>query len=679
MAELFLAENTERGEQVVIKRILPYLSHEAEFVQMFLDEARIAAQLHHPCIIRIDELGKLNDSIFMAMEYVNGVDLRKILQEEVKLGLTVPYGIVAYVTAQVCAGLHYAHNCQGMDGKPLGVIHRDVSPQNVMVSFDGWVKLVDFGIAKASALVERSKPGVIKGKFLYLSPEQLSQERLDHRADLFAIGTMMYELATGKSPFYKSTTEAVIYAIRSEDPPPPELVRSDFPAELSRIVMKCLVKDRNRRYQQAAEIQRDLEAFIREEFPTDTSVLASYVSQLFGEAEGKAAPAKAAPQPPAAKPSQQVLVPAAKRVTADKDVEVSSDAAPTAHASAEEVARAQQLAAVRSGIMAALPHRKSMRHEQLGGGKKHATVTMRGSEKEKLERAERADRAEKQDRGDRQDRSGPIKSTPSRPAMGALAPPPLSPAPAARAPSEPPEPMTNPSEARFDENETMGDSDPEGRMTAEIPDGRQIVRKLPPSAHRAALPLPPLLEADDDDDSEEGNSTASILPGQLTALPVRRPAPPKPPARHPMLVAGISFAVVLILGIILLLVLRGRAPAPSGSSAPPPPGQGAAAPGTSALPGGEAGRAPAAAEERPAARPVPGVLKVPVMFRAPARTIILHQGQRYAPEVTFRLEPGVFTFEYRCPGRSSGISTSVTIEQGRTETQIVPLSCPPGR
>src|SRR4051812_23080995 len=356
MAELFLASDIERQEQVVIKRILPYLSHEDEFVQMFLDEARIAAQLHHPSIIQIHELGKLNESLFMAMEYVNGFDLRKILQEEVKLGLTVPYGIVAYVTAQVCAGLGYAHNSSGMDGKPLGIIHRDVSPQNVMVSFDGRVKLVDFGIAKASALVERSKPGVIKGKFLYLSPEQLTQEKLDHRADLFAIGTMMYELATGKSPFYKSTTEAVIYAIRAEDPPPPQLVRNDFPPELSRIVMKCLVKDRARRYQQAADIQRDLEAFMRDAYPTDTQELSAYITQLFASdgssGEKRAAPSGSQPAtshtppptpstasapgsarkdatvplPQAGKAS--VLVPAQKRITGDRDVPVPSDAAP---------------------------------------------------------------------------------------------------------------------------------------------------------------------------------------------------------------------------------------------------------------------------------------------------------------------------------------------------------------
>ncbi|HLL54792.1 MAG TPA: protein kinase, partial [Myxococcaceae bacterium] len=281
MAELFLAQDTEREQLVVIKRILPYLSHEAEFVQMFLDEARIAAQLDHPNIIQVHELGKLQDSMFIAMEFVEGVDVRKVLAEETKRSQTMPYSAVAYVTAQICAGLEYAHTSHGVDGKPLDVIHRDVSPQNVMVSYDGAVKLVDFGIAKAGALMERSKPGVIKGKFLYLAPEQLSQERLDRRADLFAVGTMMYELTLGKAPFYKPTTEAVIYAIRNEEALPPHLARSDFPPELSRIVMKCLVKDRNRRYQSAAEIQRDLETYLRFH-PYSQFDLASYIGQLFG-------------------------------------------------------------------------------------------------------------------------------------------------------------------------------------------------------------------------------------------------------------------------------------------------------------------------------------------------------------------------------------------------------------
>lgn len=282
MAELFLAQDTKTNRLTVLKRILPYLAQEQEFVQMFLDEARIAGQLNHPNVVEVYELGHLEGSIFIAMEFVEGVDLRKIVQQEGKRQGLVPPGIAAWLVARLCEGLHYAHHVKGADGKPMGIIHRDISPQNVMVGYDGAVKLVDFGIAKANAYVERSKPGVIKGKFLYLSPEQLSQERIDHRADLFAVGTMLYEVTTGRSPFHKPSTEAVIYAIRAEDPPPPHLLSRAYPTELSRIIMRCLAKDRAKRYQTAGEIHADLEAWLRKEPKTSKADVIEYVGHLFG-------------------------------------------------------------------------------------------------------------------------------------------------------------------------------------------------------------------------------------------------------------------------------------------------------------------------------------------------------------------------------------------------------------
>jgi serine/threonine protein kinase len=286
MAELFLAQQPPNSELVVLKRILPYLSEEPEFVQMFLDEAKIAAQLHHPNIVQVYELGKLDNTIFIAMEFVEGIDLRRVMQEESKFGANVPYGVAAAICAQVASGLDYAHNSVAVDGRPLELIHRDVSPQNVMIAYDGRVKLVDFGIAKAGAFIEaRSKPGVIKGKFLYLSPEQVAQLTLDHRADIFALGTMMYEITTGKSPFAKPTTEGILYAIRSEDPSPPHLLRDDYPQELSRIIMRCLVKDRNLRYQRAAEVAEDLEAFVNSPALRQSTDIADYIARLMGEEE----------------------------------------------------------------------------------------------------------------------------------------------------------------------------------------------------------------------------------------------------------------------------------------------------------------------------------------------------------------------------------------------------------
>ncbi|MFY0530171.1 protein kinase domain-containing protein [Archangium gephyra] len=287
----------------MIKRILPYLSEEPEFVQMFLDEARIAAQLHHPNIVQVFELGKIGESIFIAMEYLEGVDLRRILAEEAKFTAAVPYAVASRICAQVAAGLEYAHNSKGVDGRPLGLIHRDVSPQNVMVNYNGSVKLVDFGIAKAEAIAERSKPGVIKGKFLYLSPEQVMQERLDHRSDIFALGVMLYEITTGRSPYARPTTEGILYAIRFENPSPPHLLRDDYPQELSRIVMKCLVKDRNLRYQRAAQVQADLEGLLNSGMLRQSDDVAAYIARLLGEEEERTMLHVPIPKPGARKDS----------------------------------------------------------------------------------------------------------------------------------------------------------------------------------------------------------------------------------------------------------------------------------------------------------------------------------------------------------------------------------------
>ncbi len=285
MAELFLAKATATDQLFVVKRILPELADQLDFVRMFLDEARIAAQLKHPNVAQVLELGKLNSSIYLVMEYVDGVDLRKILREEMKQRRAIPPRFVAYIGSRLCAGLDYAHSCIGIDGKPIGIVHRDVSPQNIMIGFDGSVKLVDFGIAKAAAMVGRSQPGVIKGKFLYLSPEQLSQDRVDYRADIFSTGTVLYEVSTGWRPFFRTSAEAVIRAVRLEDPRSPDKVAPNYPPELARIVMKCLAKDRNLRYQRAGDVVADLEELLAREGPVETQEFVRYVAELIGGQE----------------------------------------------------------------------------------------------------------------------------------------------------------------------------------------------------------------------------------------------------------------------------------------------------------------------------------------------------------------------------------------------------------
>lgn len=285
MAELYLAKDTRSDRMVVLKRILPYLAEEDDFVHMFLDEARIAASLHHANVVEVIELGRLEGSTFIAMEWVNGIDLRRVLQIERERSGVVPPGIAAWIVARLCEGLHYAHMRTAPDGTPLGIIHRDVSPQNVMLSFRGDVKLVDFGISKATAWMTRSKPGIIKGKFLYLAPEQVSQDRADSRADLFSVGVLLYELTTGKSPFFRPTSEEVIYAIRMEEAEAPLHQRPGFPVALSRIIMKCLQKDRTKRYQTGEEVRAALEDFMRVDLPTTRADVARYLSTLFGDEE----------------------------------------------------------------------------------------------------------------------------------------------------------------------------------------------------------------------------------------------------------------------------------------------------------------------------------------------------------------------------------------------------------
>ena len=318
MAELYLAQDTRDGVSVCVKRILPYLAAEQEFSSMFLDEARIASTLHHPNIVAVRDLGNTGDNIYIVMEFVDGLDLRRVGQEEQKKKAQMPYALAAWIVARVAEGLGYAHDIcwprgHPRAGKRIGLIHRDVSPQNVMLSYDGEVKLVDFGIAKASEEMDKTKPGIIKGKFLYLAPEQVGGDKLDHRADLFALGTLLYEVTTGKSPFQRATAEGVIVAIRSEEPEEPKKVRRDFPSELAKIIRKCLQKDREKRYQSGAEVAADLDAWLDSQDEAGAPQVAAYLDKLLGGTKAKrvslppppAVPVR--PQQPSGRPGDQTV------------------------------------------------------------------------------------------------------------------------------------------------------------------------------------------------------------------------------------------------------------------------------------------------------------------------------------------------------------------------------------
>jgi serine/threonine protein kinase len=268
MAELFLAiQKSVAGFEklLVIKRILPSMNQDRAFIEMLLHEARIAATLSHPNIVQIFDVGQYDGQYFIAMEHVHGEDLRSIVRQMKKKGvLEFPLEHALAIVLGMCAGLSYAHEKHELDGSALNIVHRDISPQNVVVTFTGDVKIVDFGIAKSDSRVgEATKSGKLKGKVPYMSPEQARGEVIDGRSDVFSTGVMLFELTTGKRLFKGASEYETLRLICERDYPRPSDVRSDYPVDLEPIVMKALAKDANDRYQSAREMQSDIESFVR--------------------------------------------------------------------------------------------------------------------------------------------------------------------------------------------------------------------------------------------------------------------------------------------------------------------------------------------------------------------------------------------------------------------------------
>src|SRR4051812_45646386 len=264
MAEVWLARQTGiEGfkRHMVIKRILPHLADDPEFVQMFLNEARIAANFNHPNIAQIYDLGEVDGAYYIAMEFVHGEDLGRIMRKAWGTGQWIAYPIGIRIVAQACEGLFYAHTRSDDTGRPLKVVHRDISPQNILIGFDGSVKLVDFGIAKAADSASMTKSGAIKGKFAYMAPEQAGGRSIDHRADLFAIGLTLYELLTGTRPLKKESEIATLQAALACEIPPPSQV-ADVPPELDPIVMKAIAKKVDDRYPDARQFGMALDEFL---------------------------------------------------------------------------------------------------------------------------------------------------------------------------------------------------------------------------------------------------------------------------------------------------------------------------------------------------------------------------------------------------------------------------------
>jgi len=265
MAEVYKAKmfGVEGFEKIVaIKKILPEVAEDTDFIRMFIDEAKIAVQLQHPNIVQILELGKIEDSYFIAMELVNGKDLKTIRKQMKKVDLLMPVEQSAHIIAQVCDGLDYAHRKTDEKMNPLNIVHRDISPQNIIISYEGTVKLLDFGIAKAKSKSTKTQAGMLKGKFSYMSPEQVAAMPLDRRSDIFSLGVVFFEMLTGKRLFLGKNDVETLEKIRKADVPPPSLFNHDVTPELDRIVLKALAKNRDERYQWASELAEDLRRFV---------------------------------------------------------------------------------------------------------------------------------------------------------------------------------------------------------------------------------------------------------------------------------------------------------------------------------------------------------------------------------------------------------------------------------
>ena len=264
MAEVFVAKafGVEGFERLLaIKKILPTMSEDPEFIHMFVDEARIAAQLSHANIVQVLELGKHDENLYIAMEYISGRDLRQLIERFRKRQQALPIPQACLIVAKVCEALDYAHRKRDAEGRPLGIVHRDVSPQNVLVSFEGEVKLIDFGIAKAESRLQKTQSGILKGKFSYMSPEQVKGHSIDGRSDVFACGILLWELVCGEKLFTGESDFAVLEKVRRGAVPEPRSRNPACPEALEKVMLKALATDPAQRYQGASELHDQLARF----------------------------------------------------------------------------------------------------------------------------------------------------------------------------------------------------------------------------------------------------------------------------------------------------------------------------------------------------------------------------------------------------------------------------------
>lgn len=289
MAEVFRAESAGLEgfkKTVAIKRVLPHLSEKKQFIGMFLDEARVSAHLSHSNCVQVFDIGVGDNTYFIVMEYVDGADLKAVIERHRRFGQPIPAELATLISVRICEGLSYAHELRDGQGRPLHIVHRDMSPPNVLITRHGEVKIVDFGLAKANSQLEHSEPGIIKGKFGYLSPEAAKGLPIDHRTDVFAVGIILWEMLAGKRLFMGDTDLATVRQVQAAVIPPLHQFNPSVTPDLEQILAKALAADPDARYQTARDFGRDLNALLfQSSRPVSSFDIADLVSPVREERE----------------------------------------------------------------------------------------------------------------------------------------------------------------------------------------------------------------------------------------------------------------------------------------------------------------------------------------------------------------------------------------------------------
>ncbi|WP_224247527.1 serine/threonine protein kinase [Hyalangium gracile] len=285
MGQVFLARERGAVERlVVLKLILPHLAEDEEFLSMFLEEARLVARLQHPNLVTILELAEVEGRHCLAMEYVQGDDVRRLDKQARLKGRLLPPGLVLRIISEAASGLDYAHKARDAQGQPLRLVHRDVSPQNILVGFDGAVKIIDFGVAKAAGSGHQTATGVLKGKYPYMSPEQASGQAVDGRSDQFALGVVLWELLTGRRLFKGETDLMTLRLVKDCQVPPPSQLNTRLPAGLDEVVLRALAPTPEKRYPDCGALRLALEDYIIQvRMAASTAHLSAYLRELYAE------------------------------------------------------------------------------------------------------------------------------------------------------------------------------------------------------------------------------------------------------------------------------------------------------------------------------------------------------------------------------------------------------------